>query len=188
MGNEPAPARGLGCGPYELAYAACALRPIFSPPIHHQHFPPNCVPPALPHQSEIAKRCETWLVPEDVLIVAALDTRLRTAQRQERLLAITAVWRATCRVTVRWSKRQNLAIAVGGRVTSRVIAPILTTVRAAAVLLLLVLARNAIAAVRSATLRVHAPRHPEEVAHNMAAVVVTAILVQVKNRATHAVG
>lgn len=46
---------------------------------------------------------------------------------------------------------------------SRVIAPILRAVLVAVALVALVLERNAIAAVRLATLRVHAPRHPEVV-------------------------
>jgi hypothetical protein len=104
-----------------------------------------------------------------------------------------AVWKVTYRVTARWSKRQNLAIAVGKRVTScvvssipgfflaislrcslsvlfgdlsRVIAPNLTTAAAALegrqeVAVLVVLARNAIAAARLVTLRVRAPRRLE---------------------------
>jgi len=99
----------------------------------------------------------------DVSIAEALDTRLQTAQRRALPLAITAVWKVTYRVTARWSKRQNLAIAVGERVTFRAIAPILRAAAAAAALggQVVVLARNAIAAARSVTLRVRAPRHPE---------------------------
>ncbi|KAH9953302.1 hypothetical protein BC827DRAFT_140602 [Russula dissimulans] len=65
MGNEPAPARGLGCGHMSLRTLR-ALRPIFFPPNHHQHFPPIV--------SHLLSRCEseTWLVPADVLIVAAV--------------------------------------------------------------------------------------------------------------------
>ena len=96
-----------------------------------------------------------------------------------------AVWKVMYRVTVRWSKRQNLAIVVGVKVTScvlfppsafsrflvtslrshsRVIALILATAAPAALehpVVGLVPARNAIAAARSATLRARAPRHPE---------------------------
>ena len=99
-------------------------------------------------------------------------------------------WKVTYRVTARWSKRQNLAIAVGERVTlcvvssvrvsrflscdligflSRVIAPNLRAAAAAVAAALegrqevAVLARNAIAAARLVTLRVRAPRRPEVV-------------------------
>ena len=107
--------------------------------------------------------------------------------------AVQAVWKVTYRVTARWSKRQNLAIVAGERVTlcvvssvrvygfvfvsscetlsryylgiylSRVIAP---NLRAAALeedQVVVVLARNAIAVERLVTLRVHAPRRPEAV-------------------------
>ena len=107
--------------------------------------------------------------------------------------AVQAVWKVTYRVTARWSKRQNLAIVAGERVTlcvvssvrvygfvfvsscetlsryylgiylSRVIAP---NLRAAALeedQVVVVLARNAIAVERLVTLRVRAPRRPEAV-------------------------
>jgi len=112
-------------------------------------------------------------VPVDVSIVEALDTRLQTAQRRAHPLAITVVWKVTYRVTARWSKRQNLAIAVGERATFRVIAPNLRAAPAALEGQVVVLARNAIAAARSVTLRVRAPRRPEE-----EVVVVVVVVVQ----------
>jgi len=70
-----------------------------------------------------------------------------------------------------------------------VIAPNLKTVRPVMVVVVavvvLVLARNAIAAVRSATLRVLAPRHPEAAQEDSMAVAVgTAVLVEAKRRGT----
>src|SRR6266403_6084481 len=114
---------------------------------------------------------------------------------------VQAVWKVTYRVTARWSKRRNPAIAAGERVTlyvvfplspsafhvfwlphcdaplplcaiwgscSRVIAPNHPTAAAVAAALeegqvVVVLARNAIAAAKWATLRVRALRRPEEV-------------------------
>jgi|SRR5712671_46288 len=84
MGNEPAPPRGLGCGHMRLR--ASWSKRIFFPPNHHQHFPPQLlsvrsrlvfhtqatVDLVNPINSENAKGCETWLVPVDVSIVAAV--------------------------------------------------------------------------------------------------------------------
>jgi len=134
----------------------------------------------------------------DVSTVAASDTKLRTAQRRGHPLAITAAWRVTYPVTVPWSKRQNLAIAVARRVTSRVIVPNLKTALAAleglaAAAAAAVLERNAIAAARSVTLRVRALKHLE-VAQEATAVVAeeveeaTVILGAVKKHVTRAVG
>lgn len=108
---------------------------------------------------------------------------------------VQAVWKVTFRVIAPWNKKQNLAIAVGERVTlcvvssvrasrfhfcdliaipsvlfanpSRVIAPNLVAAAAAVAAglghqVVVVLGRNAIAAARSVTLRVRAPRRPEE--------------------------
>jgi len=102
----------------------------------------------------------------DVSIVAASDIRLQTAQKRGHQLAITVVWKVTYPVTAPWSKRQNLAIAVARRVIFRVIVPNLKAALAAlegpvVVVVVVVLARNAIAAARSATLRARAPKHPE---------------------------
>jgi hypothetical protein len=106
---------------------------------------------------------------------------------------VQAAWKVTYLVTVPWSKRQNLAIAVAGRVTScvlsfisfcdlvamlsysRVIVPNLKAALAALqglVAVVVVPERNAIAAARSVTLRVRAPKHLEVVAQEATAVVV----------------
>jgi len=115
------------------------------------------------------------------------------------LLATTAAWRATYRVTVRWSKRQNLAIAVDAKATSRVIAPNLRILPVSEVEVEVEVeapvqvARSAIAAVKLATLRVHAPRHPEVVQEVMAVVEGEAMaalvaVVAVKRHVTRAEG
>lgn len=152
------------------------LTPSFFPPNHHHPSLPLYSTFAYPSpkkkkKSIFKKVVKTWLVPVDVSIVEALDTRLQTVQRRVRPLAITAVWKVTYRVTARWNKRQNLAIAVGERVTFRVIAPNLKTpVALEEGQEVAVLARSAIAAARSVTLRVRAPRHPEEVQEEATAV------------------
>lgn len=59
---------------------------------------------------------------------------------------------------------------MGRKVTFRVIVPSLR-IAPAVVLAVVVLVRNVTAAARLATLRVHAPRHPEEVQEEATAVV-----------------